>query len=159
MKTMLKNNLKNETLDAMLTLALQTIEKEGRHRAQMHLDRIDNLTLLTVTIGKRSSTMFFVDNIRAYTYWFDREERKPLIKLCYYEGMTQRRTAEFLQVSQSVISKDLRAMRLNNELDPDKRIARDDIKPTLKLQSHVPAAKSTQQQQNIRSFAFAGLNS
>jgi transposase-like protein len=147
--------MKHETLEAQMDLAMQAVQRAGKHRAQIHLEQVENITLLTVTIGRKSNTQYFLDDVRAFTYWFNREERAPLVKHYYHEGLTRSRIAAFLGVSPTTIGKDVRALRDNNELDENKRTRRSDIRPTLKLQPTLITRKVVKVEHDLRDFAFS----
>lgn len=146
--------MQNETLQHALTVALAMVE-ETKHRAQLHLDKYDNLVLLTVTIHKRTTTLWFQDGVRVFSYWLTQSQRAPMVKKMHYEGMTNKRIGEFLGFHATTIGKDLKAMRENGELDPAKRLMRQDITDTLKLRDPMSVhVRDIKKVTDLRDFAF-----
>ena len=146
--------MKNETFQHALAVALEMAE-DTKHRAQVHLDKYDNIKLLTVTIHKRTASFWFLDDVRVYSYWLTQSQRAPMVKKLHYEGMTNKRIGEFLGFHATTIGKDLKLMRENGELDAAKRLTKADIMDTLKLRdSSTSVVRDVKKVTDLRDFAF-----
>lgn len=150
--------MQNEKLETFITLALARINKDQRVRGQLHIDQIEEITLLTVTVHDATKMYMFHQGIRVYSYWLTREERAPLVKRLYLEGMTYKRVGEFLGFHASTIASDVRAMITNGELNKDDRLKKADISKELRLPSlAVVDNNQVKRTGDLRDFAFGKL--
>ncbi len=116
--------------DAIL-LAYQT-SRTSRRRVQIRMDRFKDITLLEILIGNVKDPSDLKTRVRLFWhggeivgaketwgYNLTREQRCPIIAKMLFEGYTQQRISEMLQVSAGTIHKDVRYMRDSTTLLAD----------------------------------------
>lgn len=107
--------------------------KKSKHRAQMHMDRFQNVILVTVTVYDREQCAWFVDGMPTFGYWLTRETREPFVAKMYKEGYSGIRIAKMLKVSPSTVYKDLKHIAEVSPFQVDLRITKRDLKPSKTL--------------------------
>lgn len=108
--------------DAILK-AYQT-NKNSRRRVQVKMDQFKDLTLIEVIIGNVKNPEDVKTRIRLFWngdeqlgpretwgYNLTREQRCPMIAKMMFEGYTQQRISEMMQLHPGTIHKDVRYMR------------------------------------------------
>lgn len=143
-----------------LDLAYEKCMK-SRHRAQVHMDRFQNVVLVTVTVYDREQLAWFVDGMPTFGYWLTRETREPFVAKMYKEGYSGVRIAKMLKISPSTVYKDLKHIAEVSPFQVELRITKRDLKPSKTL---IPegdfrmAALNALSQRNELNAAFKGVN-
>lgn len=124
-----KNQQQRDFIKEYLDLAYERCMK-SKHRAQTHMDRFQNVVLVTVTIYDREQLAWFVDGMPTFGYWLTQETREPFVAKMYKEGYSGVRIAKMLKVSPSTIYKDLKRIAEVSPFQLDLRITKRDLKPS-----------------------------
>lgn len=100
------------------------VNKRSRSRVQIRMDKFKEITLVEILIGnvkkpdelKKRVRIFYqgdemVGPKETWGYNLTREQRCPIISKMMFEGYTQQRISEMLQIHASTVHKDVRYMR------------------------------------------------